>query len=287
MVSLSGQVKSLQTGATLAGATVTGTHLASEYRTAANGRFDVPGPAGLFDLSFAAPGFLTNRLRFNVINPTERNVEAISLDPPFDLEFYREFARGRHDYGLQPIQRWTTAPRIFFRTITSDTNAPVPGDSIDVMEQFARTRVPQLTGGRFQVAGIDRGPDPPTDRRGWIVVDTFQNGIPNAPGAGGTSSVGTNPGQINLLLDTIRTSASSGCYTRMGGAFHHEIVHAMGFYHAPGGWSVDNNCNEMLSHVLFHANIAYSRPPGNLDPDIDDFVGGLRASATTASIVIR
>lgn len=274
LVSFNGELKSLQTGAPIANATVTGTPLTSPAATNANGRFSVPGPVGIFDLSFAAPGFLTSRVRFNVINPTVWNVDAISLDPPFDLEFYREFARGRHDYGLQPIRRWISSPRIFFRTNTSDTGESVPGDSIDVMEQFARALVPQLTGGRFQTAGVERGPDPPTNRTGWIVVETFANGIPDAPGAGGYALVGVNPGVIKLQLNARRLSVQTGCYTAMGGAFYHEIVHSMGFYHAPGGWSVDNNCNEMLPHVLFHANVAYSRRLGNLDPDVDNAAGG-------------
>jgi hypothetical protein len=155
------------------------------------------------------------------------------------------------------------------------------------MEQFARRLVPQLSGGRLQVAGFDRGPDLPGDRLGRIVVETYEHGVPNEPpGFGGNALIGANPGQINLLLNSLtRVSAISGCYSALAGEFHHEIIHAMGFYHVPGSWSVDGLCNELRPPVLFHANIAYPRHPGNLDPDIDDFAGALRTTAP--SIVTR
>jgi hypothetical protein len=286
-VNMSGNVRSFQSKAPLAGVTISGTGINAGYTTGASGHYELSGSQGDWDVSFAAPGFLTKRWRAPMKNPTLYNIDAIALEPPFDLEFYREFARGRQEFGLQPIRRWTIAPRIFFRTVASDTGATVPGDSLDAMEQFARTLVPQITGGRFQVAGFDRGPNPPSDRRGWIIVESFENGIPNQPGAGGVSFIGVNPGLINLRLNPRPASPATGCYSAMGGAFYHEIVHAMGFYHAPGGWSVDNNCNEMLPHVLLHADVAYSRIPGNVDPDTDDLLGGAPSSSAVIPLMVR
>ena len=55
----------------------------------------------------------------------------------------------------------------------------------------------------------------------------------------------------------------------MAGAFFHEIVHALGFWHVTDGFSVNNDCGQLMPALEYHAAIAYQRPVGNADPDID------------------
>ena len=67
----------------------------------------------------------------------------------------------------------------------------------------------------------------------------------------------------------------------MAGAFFHELVHALGYYHTQEGWSVNNDCGQFLPDVLYHAAIAYARPVGNTDPDTDP---GADVNLTSAGI---
>ena len=121
-------------------------------------------------------------------------------------------------------------------------------------------------GGQFDVAQFARGETPPADANGWIVVKVYAGAIPNQPGAGGSSAVGANPGTISVRLDMTPVPS---CGYLVAGAFYHEIVHALGYWHTSEGFSVDNQCNALLPNLVYDARIAYARPIGNRDPDVD------------------
>jgi hypothetical protein len=269
-VPLSGTLTSLQTGAPIAGAAVRSTGpSALPTITDAFGAYTIWGFPGVWEMTFLADGFVPRRTRLPVTDRTvDIRVNAISLDPPFSLEYYREVVRGARDFPdrLLTLARWTEAPRFFFLTRTVDAGDPVPDVIFDRMEEFASFLTPRLTGGRFSPAGFGRGPDRPASTSGWIIVESYSDGIPGAPGAGGDALVGVNPGRIRLLLNP---SPRVSCTFAMAGAFYHEVVHALGFWHVSGGFSVDNLCGDLLPALEYHAGIAYSRPVGNLDPDTD------------------
>jgi len=59
------------------------------------------------------------------------------------------------------------------------------------------------------------------------------------------------------------------CGYLVAGTFYHEVVHALGYWHASEGFSVGNSCDTLLPNLIYHARIAYLRPVGNRDPDVD------------------
>lgn len=288
---VAGRVAAVATGEPVAGALVTSGSVS--VSTDANGSFSMPAPSanrGVWATSVTAPEYLARQVWLRAAGTrNDVSIDLISELPPFSLVYYREFVRGVLDRGqFLTLQRWTTAPKIFFRTTTTDTNDPVPDEVIDTMEEIARREMPWFTGGRFLPAGMARGPVPPTPAAGWIIVSSFTDGIPGSPTAGGTGQVGTNPGDIRLVLNTRKLAESSGCFFGMTGAFAHELVHALGFWHvAAGTWTVGNQCLQPTSEAEYHARIAYSRPIGNLDPDTDTANTTLLTGNVTAPQVVE
>jgi hypothetical protein len=267
---ITGRLTSTQAGTPVAGATVSSSKALNSVLTDASGAYRIEGSLGLWSIGFEAAGFVPRRTHFNLVNPTAGlNVTAISLAPPFSLEYYREAVRGARDHPGQmfALSRWTQAPRFFFLTRTLDAGDAVPDAVIDKMQEFAVRLTPPLTGGKFVVAQMERGPAPPASINGWIIVESYTNGIPDAPNAGGDSWVGINPGRIRLLFRPQLSGAL--CGFRMAGAFFHEIVHALGYWHVAEGFSVDNDCGQLMPALEYHAAIAYQRPAGNIDPDVD------------------
>jgi hypothetical protein len=267
---ITGRLISTQAGTPVAGAVVSGSKAVSSVFTDVSGAYRIEGYLGLWSIGFDAEGFVPRRTHFNFVNPTVNlNVNAISLSPPFSLEYYREAVRGTRDYPGQmfALSRWTQAPRFFFLTRTLDAGDVVPDAVIDRMQAFAVQLTPSLTGGKLVVAQMARGTQPPVPANGWIVVESYTKGIPDAPNAGGDSWVGLNPGRIRLLFRPEQSSAL--CGFRMAGAFFHEIVHALGYWHVTDGLSVNNDCGQLMPALEYHAAIAYQRPVGNTDPDVD------------------
>lgn len=274
LAAISGRVTSLQTGLPVSGAAVVAISQSAPTVTAttdASGSysFNVPITTLPWVMTFAADGYLFRQTSLGVFGDrSDVSVNLISTAPPFSLDFFREFVRGSIDHTppYQPLARWRQAPRIFFLSRTVDTGDPVPDAVIDVMEEMAGRETPQLTGGRYTVAEFGRGPTPPAPATGWIIVSSYSGLIPGSPIAGGVSPVGAQPGSIGLRLDL---TPESTCGYLMAGAFFHEMFHALGYYHTHEGFSVNNECGPLLPDAVYHAAIAYARPPGNTDPDTD------------------
>jgi hypothetical protein len=246
-------------------------------------------PAGTLFATMTSPGYLTRETVIQVASASSSvSMDMIANTPPFSLDFYRQFARGGLDapLALQALKPWTVPPAFFIRTVTQDTGETVTSPIITGITRVILQSVPELTGGRLS-ARIETGSDDRSVQTGFVIIHFVHDRalIPGQPSGfevgglvAGSSTVGGNAGLITLQYDP--AIDAQGLYNPLACesftvvTMDHEIVHAMGFYHTattfddfhsgvgcPGGGRPER--------VRYHAAIAYSRPPGNLDPDRD------------------
>ena len=282
---LSGVVVATQDGAPAAGVAVkvnsTGS---STVTTGPNGEFRFDSvPDGTSFLELSAPGYLTRATKVTVTSPRSGvTLDIIRDAEPFSLGFYRQFARNGFSSAeaLAALNPWTIAPSFYVRTVTDDTGDPVPPAVIEGVRRVIVNSVPELSADRFRVATFETGSEPRERVTGWVIV-TFFRSFPRA-GAIGDASVGGNSGFIRLEYDPDTIDRTGlGCEARTVAVADHEMVHSMGFWHTgpPSGGGSDFDflsgpgCpgNGRKERTRYHAAVAYSRPPGNRDPDTDPF----------------
>ena len=196
--------------------------------------------------------------------------DLIPLAAPFSIDFYRALVRrGSETPGaLEPLRRWTTNPRVFVRTVDQN-GRPIEPEVMDLVVRTIPESVRVWTGGRLSVAVLETGPETRPLTNGWIRVN-----IERDPAARycGVANVGANPGDITLYDDR----CSCGSVKISGGLVAHEVGHALGFWHVPDRRhvmydTIAASCpaTEPSPEERFHAAIAYQRPRGNVDPDVD------------------
>ena len=262
--------------APLAGATVT---LAGVARnTDAQGAFTLTGvpDSGPGGLTVQAPGHLLRGVALQLApSRNDITVDVIRDAAPFSLFFYRSFVRNAlESETLLEIRRWTMNPSFFFVTTVDGSGLTIPSEILQqIQDNFARSVI-DLSGGRFQVAAFDAGPETPEPQEGWVIV-SFGSAL--FGGALGRSSVGGNMGTIQLRFDPGLPSNSQtnphGCSSPVLAIADHEITHTMGFWHTfdvfNDTFSGPGCSGARPDYVRYHADLMYSRPRGNRDPDID------------------
>jgi len=278
---VSGALTAFSGGLGVSGATV---RLASSTAVSTTtGAFMLTGTPenGSAIVTASLPGFVFRGVAVS-LSPARAGVQVdmIQEAAPFNLTFYRQFVRNASEgVQLEPIRRWTMNPSFYFRQRTADTNELVPMDVIQSIQQNFTNAVPTLSGGRFTVAAFEVGDAARETVEGWVNV-TFTRGTPVNCGLGslGCASVGGNSGNMTLRNDpNIPSNASTNPYNCTSSTLavaDHEITHTMGFWHTDDSLTdtfSGNGCpgNGFPANTLFHANLAYSRPVGNMDPDVD------------------
>lgn len=259
----------------VSGATVTLSGVSKT--TDAQGGFTLTGvpDSGGGGLTVQAPGYLLRGVPLQLAPSRSVTVDIIRDAPPFSTPFYQMFVRnGLESLSLLETRRWTMNPSFFFVTTVVESGLTVPADLLQQIQNNFTKSVIDLSGGRFEVAAFDSGPEIPEPQEGWVIV-TFAAQL--FGGALGRSSVGGNMGTMALRYDPGLPSNPitnpHGCSHPVLSIADHEITHTMGYWHTVDvlndTFSGPGCSGARPEHVRYHADIMYSRPRGNKDPDID------------------
>jgi hypothetical protein len=266
-----GRVVRFQDGTPVAGAVVGFGGLTA--LSGADGRFVLEGPqlGSAAYLTVTAPGYV-ERAAWVAIPPAQ--IDVIENASPFDLEFYRQFARNAFDspQNLRPLSPWTLDPSFYVKTLVEVGGEAVPADVLLEVERVIRGGVSELSGGRLTVAAFETGLEDRALVSGWVNV-VFQEDV---EGGIGRATAGGDQGRMWIEYvpeDNVVPLASHGCLKAVGIAMH-EVVHTMGFSHTSqvdSDFYTNDRCASVgrSDRAVYHADVAYHRPRGNRDPDID------------------
>jgi hypothetical protein len=238
------------------GLTVSGT-LSDTVSGAPIGSFSRPVTSLPAVLEFTAAGHYARTTRI------ARDGQDVDLlpDAGFDLEFFQQFARGALNGPLQPLRTLSTTTLSFYVQIEGASG--FAAQAAARFEVVARRVVPDVTGGRVQVGQWDTGTEARALTPGLVVVERTDENSDVC----GRALVGQPAGHI--WIDSNRLCNPTA-------TFAHEIGHALGFTHVtrPGSMMLPEqpsaNLNDAPTEIeRLHGAVAYRRPRGNRDIDVD------------------
>jgi hypothetical protein len=287
--SLAGRVVDTVTGVPVPNATIEPTGFPS-VTTNESGEFffqaDMFPQFSPFLATVSAGGFITREAQVTWARErTGVDIGLIRDAPPFSLDFYRQLVRNGSEptNTLQPLRRWTEAPRFHVRTLEEGSNRPVEPEVLAFVRDGLVQAVAMWTG--WTVPAIEMSPDTRADTPGWIRVVFIRTN----DNLCGQALVGRNPGLITFTLD----GCDCGSRKVSGGVIVHEVGHAMGFWHVRDRQSVmfpiiPGGCPSIALSPAerHHSTIAYRRLPLSVDVDRDYNQTGLRQPPTGDDVTL-
>jgi len=227
---------------------------------------EVSGLPALVEVAEA--GFIS---RSAWITSARQTVDLIPDTPPFLLDFYRQFVRGAMDQpALQPLRRWTKPPQIYLKTV-DEAGTPISAVQLNSTEQAMMQTAALYTGGRFGLGGIERGTGTREGQAGWVTVKWLAQ---SSEAICGRATIGQEGGYIEFNYLRGGTCSCGPLGTRPR-TVRHELGHAFGYWHTDSTADLMSGagiagCDGALSErERYHAAIAYARPPGSRDVDVD------------------
>ncbi len=291
--SISGQLVAYGNGRPINGAHLTSSSLGAAD-TDGQGAFQFSGtsaPTGSSArVSIAASNYVTREASLQWARGSRTGVALylIPLAAPFSMDFYRQLVRNTYDAPatMEPLRRWTDNPRFYVQTV-DDTGRPIEPEVLALVVGTIPRAVQSWTGGKYSAVQIDQGVEARPAATGWINV-LFKRDPKST--LCGQARVAGNPGQITLWDDR----CSCGSIKVPAAVVVHEMGHAMGFWHVADRHSVmyptdDGSCEtgQLSTNEQFHSALAYTRSPGNVDPDSEptSTLFSLPSDESTAPVV--
>jgi hypothetical protein len=211
-------------------------------------------------------------IRWDIAGRTDLNVLLFPDRAPYSLAFYRELVRnGFEEPGdLEPLRRWTAQPNFYINTFNPKTTQAIDAAELALVVKAIQESIPQLTGGTFAAGAIESGNGDRAPRVGYVNLSFSYE--PTADYCG-HSQIGTNPGVVVINYD--RCADVCGSLKVSPEVVAHEVGHAMGFWHTKADGLMSATAFHGCATASFtpderlHARLAYLRPPGSLDVDVD------------------
>lgn len=190
-------------------------------------------------------------------------------DPRFNMTLYRQLAHNAHDGPLQPLRRFSLAPRIYLRTVDED-GKPIDLRMLDDAARVLEESAAEMTG-KFGLAGLERGTEHRMGQLGWLTVRWLPQAS-NPRRICGQAHVGADGG----TLDLFPYQQFCGCdrFQVAPRTIRHELGHALGFWHTDhphdlmhgGHWDAAQCNHGMSAREIYHASVIYERPIGSPAP---------------------
>jgi len=227
-------------------------------------------PASSIGLSLSGAGIVPRTVIVAANASRDLEVDAISTTG-FDLNFYRQLVRNAFSEpgSLQPLRRWTQPPQIYLRTI-DEAGTPVDARTLETTARTLVDTAGMWTGGRFGLASLERGTDTRAGAAGWITVRwSLETAFC------GSADVARSGGVIDLNYKAGGGCRCAGVSEIRPRTVRHELGHAFGFWHTDSTTDLMSGtgvagCDALPSaRERAAAAVAYARPVGNMDPDVD------------------